>query len=357
MAKRLLGYARAKPYVCGDTGLIMGYWVESHTIGCRNEAGDEDIWAAHYAIWDEYSKDGKSILIGDPADGVFVSITPRKEHSATMGAEMLIELGRRVKKTMPLKVGDEIAARVEEDLSPFVNVALVAGSVRRRRPEIGDVELVVLPKDLGTLLSHLQGIGFTGGDRIQKGIVHAGPGKYAARVPVEIYIAHKPEELGAMLFMYTGDFVHNISMRSIAKRAGWKLDQYGIFDAKTGKPLLQSPDERDFYDFLGVDWHDPEDRSFKDRSKKKSKKATMGAEMLIELGRNKRKTGYIHLELISPGEEETDSWVLRVERMDPFGGAPWIQDFPFEDESVARSWFKGIVGDEDLDALIAQTSS
>jgi DNA polymerase (family 10) len=75
--------------------------------------------------------------------------------------------------------------------------------------------------------------------------------------------------MGAMLFMYTGDFVHNISMRSIAKRRGWKLDQYGIWDAKTGKPLLQSPDERDFYDFLGVDWHDPEDRSFKDRPKKK----------------------------------------------------------------------------------------
>jgi DNA polymerase/3'-5' exonuclease PolX len=250
--------------------MVMGYWVESHTLGCRHEAGDEDIWPAHWAIWDEHSKDGKSLLIGDPADGAFLSITPTKDqYHATMGAEMLIELGRRVKKTVPLKVGDEIAARVEEDLAPFVDAAVIAGSVRRRRPEVGDVELVVLPKDLDDLLSHLQEIGFSGGNRIQKGVVHAGPGKYAARVPVEIYIAHKPEEMGAMLFMYTGDFVHNISMRSIAKRRGWKLDQYGIWDAKTGKPLLQSPDERDFYDFLGVDWHDPEDRSFKDRPKKK----------------------------------------------------------------------------------------
>lgn len=269
IAKRLLAEARDNPALCGVTGMSMGYWVESHTIGCRNEAGDEDLWGSHWAVWDEYANDGKSVLIGDPADGVFVSITPTKDHPATMGAEMLIELGRRVKKTFPLEVGDEIAELVAAPLRPISDAVVVAGSVRRRRPEIGDVELVVLPKDLDELLKRLASFGFTGGDRIQKGTAYTGQGKHAKPVPVEIYIAHKPEEMGAMVLMYTGDYVSNISLRSIAKRAGWKLDQYAIWDAKTGKKLLQSPDERDFYDFLGVDWHDPEDRSFKDRQKKK----------------------------------------------------------------------------------------
>lgn len=86
------------------------------------------------------------------------------------------------------------------------------------------------------------------------------------------------------------------------------------------------------------------------------RKATMGAEMLIELGSAKRKAGYINLELMSPEEDGTDAWVLRVERIDPYGGDTWNQDFMFQEEESARGWFNGILGDEDLDALIAQAS-
>lgn len=262
---------------------------------------------------------------------------------AVMGAEMLIELGRREKKTVPLKKGDRIAKEMLNNfLAPHVQSALIAGSVRRRRPQIGDVELVVLPKDLGSFIGFLEKRGWMGGDRIRK--------KMVANVPVELYLAHKPEELGAMLFMYTGDFQHNIAMRAIAKRQGWKLDQYGIWDVKTGKPLLQSPDEREFYDFLGVDWHDPEERSFKDRPK--GKKASMGAEMLIELGASERKVGYIELKLLSPEEDGGENWILQVTRVDPFGGEPWEGEFPFPDEEDAMSWFRMIQGDEDINHLI-----
>lgn len=352
-AKRLLVEALESVYRCGDTGVFMGYWVESHTLGCRKEAGDPDLWEAHWAIWDEYSKDDQSVLIGDPADGVFVSITPVVERPATMGAEMLIELGgRRVKKTVPLETADQIAEIISNQLRPLSDAALVAGSVRRRKPEVGDIEFVVLPKDLPKFLKFVSSQNFTGGDRIQKGILHM----YREwDLPVELYIAHDPKELGGMLFMYTGDYVFNIAMRSIAKRQGWKMDQYGIWDAKTGKPLLQSPDERDFFDFLGVDWHDPEDRSFKDRPRKR-KKAGLGAEMLIELGNASRRTGYIHLDLFSPREDGSGMWVLRVERIDPYGGDSWKRDFPFEKEDEATRWFNGIIGDEDLDVLIAQSS-
>lgn len=82
----------------------------------------------------------------------------------------------------------------------------------------------------------------------------------------------------------------------------------------------------------------------------------LGAEMLIELGSTKRKTGYINLEILSPEEDGADAWVLRVERIDPYGGNNWNQDFLFEEEESARGWFKGIVGDEDLDELIRQAS-
>lgn len=351
-AWRLLREAERDVNACGDSGLSIGYWVESHTIGCRDEGGDIDRQAAHWELWHKYSQDGASILIGDPGTGAFVSITPQKSHKATMGAEMLIELGRRVKKTVPLATADQLAEIILNQLRPISEVAMVAGSVRRRRPEVGDIEFVVLPKNLSEFLKFVGSHNFSGGDRIQKGTLHLGHGR---DLPVELYIAHDPKELGALLFMYTGDWQHNIAMRSIAKRRGWKLDQYGIWDVKTGKPLLQSPDEREFYDFLGVDYHIPEDRSFKDRPKKR-KKATMGAEMLIELGSSKRKIGYINLELLSPEEDRTENWVLKIERTDPYGGEPWKHDVLFEEQDSALTWFNTINGDEDLDALISQTS-
>lgn len=351
-AWKLLREAERDVNACGTSGVAVGYWVESHTLGCRNEAGDIDRWAAHWEFWDKYSKDGISILIGDPATGAFVSITPQKSRKATMGAEMLIELGRRVKKTVPLATAEQLAEIILGQLRPISDVVLVAGSVRRRRPEVGDIEFVVLPKDRTQFLKFVTSHNFTGGDRIQKGSLHLGHGR---DLPVELYIAHDPKELGALLFMYTGDWQHNIAMRSIAKRRGWKLDQYGIWDAKTGKALLQSPDERDYYDFLGVDYHIPEERSFKGRPKRR-KKATMGAEMLIELGSSKRKVGYINLELLSPEEDGTDNWVLKIERIDPFGGDAWRHQVLFDEQDSALTWYNTINGDEDLDALISQTS-
>lgn len=345
-ATKALREAQKSPYRCGDTGVAVGYWVESHTLGCRNVAGDPDLWEGHWELWDQYSKDGKSILIGDPADGVFVSITPLKDRSASMGAEMLIELGRRVKQTIPLEEAEAIAENIAYKISPFTDPILIAGSIRRRRPQIGDVEFVVLPKHKEAFFQRLEELGFEGGERIQK--------KMEQGVPIEIYIAKSPEELGAMLLMYTGDYVSNIALRSIAKRRGWKLDQYGIWDAKTGKPLLQSPDEREFYDFLGVDWHNPEERSFKDRPKRKKKAAQMGAEMLIELGESKRQVGYINLKLLSPDEDRTENWVLQVERMDPHGGDPWNGEFRFKEQSKASYWYNSIVSDDDLDQLVSQ---
>ncbi len=58
-------------------------------------------------------------------------------------------------------------------------------------------------------------------------------------------------------------------MRSIAKRRGLMLNQYGIW--KKGRPVLQSEDERDFFEFLGVRYHEPEERSLARRVKPKGK--------------------------------------------------------------------------------------
>jgi DNA polymerase/3'-5' exonuclease PolX len=170
-------------------------------------------------------------------------------------------------RRVPLAEAEDIAARVCEFVRPYVGFSMVVGSIRRGRPEIADIELVVLPKDLDTFLEDLYKSGFDGGKRIQRTRVD--------NVKVELYIAHIPEEIGAMVFTYTGDKIFNIAMRSIAKRQGMLLDQYGLWESKNGKKgriLFQSPYEEQFFEALGVDYHGPEERSFMHRSKEEARR-------------------------------------------------------------------------------------
>lgn len=67
-----------QPLLCGDSDRVAGCWIETHTLGCRNAADDpEDAWwDRHWAIHDEYAADGMSLVWGDAADGVFLTVTP-----------------------------------------------------------------------------------------------------------------------------------------------------------------------------------------------------------------------------------------------------------------------------------------
>ena len=242
------------------------------------------------------------------------------------------------KKRIPLERADAIALVLAEQLRPMAEELMIAGSVRRRRSEIGDIEFVVLPKDLECFLFYIEQLGFTqGGERKRW--------RTASGIKQELYIAHKPEEMGAMLLTYTGDAEFNIALRSIAKRRGMLLNQYGLWKGKT--PVVQSPREEPFFKALDVEWHDPEDRSLRHRGKR-SLGARMGDARPQEPLR--RRAGYIDLEL-RPPDEETESFVLKVVRNDPYGGAPWEAEYDFEDEETAARWYESIMGDEDLDLL------
>lgn len=66
------------PLTLGMSMLIDEFIVETNTIGCRNHADDpeEEWWERHWQIFDDSSSDGISVVLGDPADGKFATITP-----------------------------------------------------------------------------------------------------------------------------------------------------------------------------------------------------------------------------------------------------------------------------------------
>lgn len=64
------------PLLVGDSCEVEGWWIETHTLGCRNAADEpeQDWWISHWAIFDEYEADHRSATMGDPGDGKFVTL-------------------------------------------------------------------------------------------------------------------------------------------------------------------------------------------------------------------------------------------------------------------------------------------
>ncbi len=180
------------------------------------------------------------------------------------------ELGAKVKKRTPFAKAKKTAAKVERWLNPFAQRLLLAGSIRRKRPEIGDIEFVILPKkSVGVegLAEKLEELGFSVGPTIRSAK------QMVDGIKVEIYIVHHPNEFGAMSFMYTGDRTFNFAMRKKAMAMGYLLNQYGIWTRDKSRAILQSPDEKDFFEFLKVSYHTPEERSLKHRTPEERRRA------------------------------------------------------------------------------------
>jgi hypothetical protein len=62
----------------GDSTCVSGYWIETHTLGCRNAADEAEAeWqASHENIFSEYKQDNACLVFGEPWDGgIFLTIS------------------------------------------------------------------------------------------------------------------------------------------------------------------------------------------------------------------------------------------------------------------------------------------
>ena len=83
------------------------------------------------------------------------------------------------------------------------------------------------------------------------------------RFPVDLFLV-QARELPFALFHYTGSRLYNVRTRAHAKRRGWRLNQYGLFDAATGRRVRGSAHirtEREVAALVGVSYRSPSDRS------------------------------------------------------------------------------------------------
>jgi len=131
----------------------------------------------------------------------------------------------------------------------------VAGSTRRWRETIGDIDLLCEAdkKDAGAIMET-----FTSADGVTK-VLAKGATKSSVivddRIQADLRVV-PGESFGAALQYFTGSKAHNVVLRELAVRRKWKLNEYGLFDAK-GKQIAGA-DEEGIYKKLGLEWICPE---------------------------------------------------------------------------------------------------
>lgn len=165
------------------------------------------------------------------------------------------------KKRMPLKQAQAIANTFLKSISgiPGIRQATVAGSLRRKKETIGDIDIVMTAdekkwKKIINAITTLPEVDKV----IAAGRTRASVVLRQRQVQADIRIVHE-DEYGAALFYFTGSKDHNIRLRTIARQKGWKLNEYGVFDIKTGKRLAGRTEE-EIYRLFRLPFIPPEQR-------------------------------------------------------------------------------------------------
>jgi DNA polymerase (family 10) len=158
-------------------------------------------------------------------------------------------------------LADELLTHLEA--SSAIEDCAAAGSLRRWRETVGDVDLLAAGPDHQAAVDRL-----TAWDEVED-VIEAGSGKASVRargLRVDLRVVD-PEEYGSALQYFTGSRDHNVGLRSRAIEQELKVNEYGVFDVsdvpdsmddqRAGERVVGAT-EASVYEAVGLDWIPPE---------------------------------------------------------------------------------------------------
>ncbi len=177
------------------------------------------------------------------------------------GIEQLESRSRRLLLHHAQSISDELATLLAD--TPGVRRVVQAGSLRRRRETIGDLDLLV-----ETDLPEMAVERFTTLGAVER-VLGAGSAKASvvlARGPQVDLMIMPPGGAGSYLVHFTGSAAHNVRLRALARDRGWSLSEKGFLRlGPDGQPLTGDAeelrtcaDEAEVYGFLDLPWIPPE---------------------------------------------------------------------------------------------------
>lgn len=179
-------------------------------------------------------------------------IREKTEENILKGIEFL----KKSRGRIPLGLAWPVACDIVKELSKLKEVKKIntAGSLRRCRETIGDIDILVVSDKPAKVMDTFTSLPIVGE------VLAKGDTKSSIRTKDNIQIDIRVVDAkcyGAALAYFTGSKAHNIRLREMAVKKGLKISEYGVFDEKTNK-LLGGAEEKDVYDALGLPWIPPE---------------------------------------------------------------------------------------------------
>ena len=182
-----------------------------------------------------------------------------------------------------LAEAQHIAGQIVGQLDPSCERLVGAGSLRRRRPDVGDIELVAIPRFIEEPSGLFETVQvslldralareerdqvlerLSGGDRYVK-LRHVRSG-----LQVDLFIVPPPASFGVLLAIRTGPAAYSQRLVTLARRQGNHVAdgalRLGLRDHSTPAeklctcPVIPTPEERDFFAALGLAYVEPEAR-------------------------------------------------------------------------------------------------
>ena len=178
-------------------------------------------------------------------------IGPKMEKAIIKGLQDLKKPKRNLLGIM-LPIGNTIVNELKQ-LKEVKQVSL-AGSLRRRRETIRDIDILVTSEKSEKVMQH-----FTTLDLVKK-VVMKGPTKSTVIVKNEIQVdlrVVEDESYGAALQYFTGSKEHNVTLRTMGVQMGYKLNEYGLF-LKDSVEKVAGKTEEEIYKVFGMVWIPPE---------------------------------------------------------------------------------------------------
>ena len=176
----------------------------------------------------------------------------RKEQNLLKGIGIVRRGRERLHLGVALPLANDLLAFLQK--VPGVTRASTAGSLRRMKETIGDLDLLVASRRPSRVMS-----AFTSAPFCAR-VLAAGTTKSSilARDGLQVDLrVVAPDCFGAALQYFTGSKEHNVQLREFAARRGLKVNEYGVFRVSTNRRLA-GREEEDVYRTLGLPWIAPE---------------------------------------------------------------------------------------------------
>jgi DNA polymerase (family 10) len=175
----------------------------------------------------------------------------KTEENIRRGLDRLQQQGGRALSSTAMDLAEYFLDRLP-DRAALQRVEY-AGSLRRMAETIGDLDLLVASEDPVAVMDAFTSVGvvervLARGETKSSVITRAGLQVDLRVVPLEAW--------GAAMIYFTGSKAHNIRIREMAVRKGLKLNEYGLFRAKSGR-LIVARTEEEVYAKLGLPWIPP----------------------------------------------------------------------------------------------------